>query len=136
MALSTFMRLDPFRSVSSESPQRIAKTSASTAAPIVSKSYYSEPDQSYPYYTIYDDDVSIYKDDGTSLCLYFKGLAALFLTRIHTIAQEREAEVSWIAQLGSFILSFFCFCFCFCFFPFFYFGYANCVSSTFSTELR
>ncbi|XP_008216281.1 uncharacterized protein LOC100120260 isoform X2 [Nasonia vitripennis] len=52
-----------YRSVSSESP-RIAKTSASTAAPIVSKSYYSEPDQSYPYYTIYDDDVSIYKDDA------------------------------------------------------------------------
>ncbi|XP_058794391.1 uncharacterized protein LOC131666057 [Phymastichus coffea] len=51
-----------YRSVSSESPQRIAKT-ASTVAPIVSKSYYSEPDQSYPYYTIYDDDVSIYKDD-------------------------------------------------------------------------
>uniref|UniRef100_A0ABD2XCF3 Uncharacterized protein n=1 Tax=Trichogramma kaykai TaxID=54128 RepID=A0ABD2XCF3_9HYME len=27
-------------------------------------SYFSEPDQSYPYYTIYDDDVSIYKDDA------------------------------------------------------------------------
>uniref|UniRef100_A0ABD2XCI8 Uncharacterized protein n=1 Tax=Trichogramma kaykai TaxID=54128 RepID=A0ABD2XCI8_9HYME len=52
-----------YRSVSSEAP-RIAKASASTAAPIVSKSYFSEPDQSYPYYTIYDDDVSIYKDDA------------------------------------------------------------------------
>lgn len=59
-----------YRSVSSESPQRIAKT-ASTAAPIVSKSYYSEPDQSYPYYTIYDDDVSIYKDDG------------MYITKVH-----------------------------------------------------
>ncbi|XP_076228921.1 chitin deacetylase-like 5 isoform X2 [Nomia melanderi] len=46
---------------SSESP-RVAKILASTAPPI-SKSYYSDPDQSYPYYTIYDDDVSIYKDD-------------------------------------------------------------------------
>ncbi|XP_076685578.1 chitin deacetylase-like 5 isoform X2 [Andrena cerasifolii] len=46
---------------SSESP-RLAKI-LSTAAPVISKSYYSEPDQSYPYYTIYDDDVSIYKDD-------------------------------------------------------------------------
>ena len=50
------------RSISSESP-RIAKTTASTAAP---KAYYSDADQSYPYYTIYDDDVSIYKDDGES----------------------------------------------------------------------
>lgn len=47
----------------SESP-RLAKTLTSTASPIISKSYYSDPDQSYPYYTIYDDDVSIYKDDG------------------------------------------------------------------------
>lgn len=43
---------------------RIAKTLASTVAPVLSKAYYSDPDQSYPYYTIYDDDVSIYKDDG------------------------------------------------------------------------
>lgn len=48
---------------SSESP-RVAKILASTAAPVISKSYYNDPDQSYPYYTIYDDDVSIYKDDG------------------------------------------------------------------------
>ncbi|XP_031369039.1 uncharacterized protein LOC102679074 isoform X2 [Apis dorsata] len=47
---------------SSESP-RVAKILASTAAPVISKSYYNDPDQSYPYYTIYDDDVSIYKDD-------------------------------------------------------------------------
>lgn len=47
----------------SESP-RLAKTLASTVAPVLSKAYYSDPDQSYPYYTIYDDDVSIYKDDG------------------------------------------------------------------------
>ncbi|XP_076247083.1 chitin deacetylase-like 5 [Calliopsis andreniformis] len=47
---------------SSESP-RVAKILASTVAPVISKSYYSDPDQSYPYYTIYDDDVSIYKDD-------------------------------------------------------------------------
>jgi len=33
-------------------------------APVLSKAYYNDPDQSYPYYTIYDDDVSIYKDDG------------------------------------------------------------------------
>ena len=33
-------------------------------APVLSKAYYSDPDQSYPYYTIYDDDVSVYKDDG------------------------------------------------------------------------
>ncbi|XP_029662583.1 uncharacterized protein LOC115235141 isoform X1 [Formica exsecta] len=46
----------------SESP-RLAKTLASTVAPVLSKAYYSDPDQSYPYYTIYDDDVSIYKDD-------------------------------------------------------------------------
>lgn len=46
-----------------ESP-RLAKTLASTVAPVLSKAYYSDPDQSYPYYTIYDDDVSIYKDDG------------------------------------------------------------------------
>ncbi|XP_011686448.1 PREDICTED: uncharacterized protein LOC105449142 [Wasmannia auropunctata] len=45
-----------------ESP-RLAKTLASTVAPVLSKAYYSDPDQSYPYYTIYDDDVSIYKDD-------------------------------------------------------------------------
>ncbi|XP_043272512.1 uncharacterized protein Cda5 isoform X2 [Venturia canescens] len=49
-----------YRAISSESP-RTAKTTVSTSAPI-SKSYYSDPDQSYPYYTIYDDDV-IYKDD-------------------------------------------------------------------------
>lgn len=42
----------------------MAKILASTAAPVISKSYYNDPDQSYPYYTIYDDDVSIYKDDG------------------------------------------------------------------------
>lgn len=47
----------------SESP-RLAKTLASTVAPVLSKAYYNDPDQSYPYYTIYDDDVSIYKDDG------------------------------------------------------------------------
>ncbi|XP_053979906.1 uncharacterized protein LOC128877009 isoform X1 [Hylaeus volcanicus] len=47
---------------SSESP-RVAKILASTASPVISKAYYSDPDQSYPYYTIYDDDVSIYKDD-------------------------------------------------------------------------
>ncbi|KZC06145.1 hypothetical protein WN55_07607, partial [Dufourea novaeangliae] len=47
---------------SSESP-RVAKILASTASPVISKSYYNDPDQSYPYYTIYDDDVSIYKDD-------------------------------------------------------------------------
>ncbi|XP_034186055.1 chitin deacetylase-like 5 isoform X1 [Osmia lignaria lignaria] len=47
---------------SSESP-RVAKILASTAAPVISKSYYNDPDQNYPYYTIYDDDVSIYKDD-------------------------------------------------------------------------
>lgn len=46
----------------SESP-RLAKTLASTVAPVLSKAYYNDPDQSYPYYTIYDDDVSIYKDD-------------------------------------------------------------------------
>ncbi|XP_011351604.1 uncharacterized protein LOC105287641 isoform X2 [Ooceraea biroi] len=46
----------------SESP-RLAKTLASTVTPVLSKAYYSDPDQSYPYYTIYDDDVSIYKDD-------------------------------------------------------------------------
>jgi len=43
---------------------RLAKTLASTVAPVLSKAYYSDPDQSYPYYTIYDDDVSVYKDDG------------------------------------------------------------------------
>ncbi|EGI57841.1 hypothetical protein G5I_14028 [Acromyrmex echinatior] len=42
---------------------RLAKTLASTVAPVLSKAYYSDPDQSYPYYTIYDDDVSVYKDD-------------------------------------------------------------------------
>ncbi|KAK2582761.1 hypothetical protein KPH14_005028 [Odynerus spinipes] len=47
---------------STETP-RIAKTLASTAAPILSESYYNDPDQTYPYYTIYDDDVSIYSDD-------------------------------------------------------------------------
>ncbi|OAD60533.1 hypothetical protein WN48_05050 [Eufriesea mexicana] len=47
---------------SSESP-RVAKILASTVAPVISKSYYNDPDQSYPYYTIYDEDVSIYKDD-------------------------------------------------------------------------
>ncbi|XP_014470659.1 PREDICTED: uncharacterized protein LOC106742321 isoform X3 [Dinoponera quadriceps] len=46
----------------SESP-RLAKTLVSTVAPVLSKAYYNDPDQSYPYYTIYDDDVSIYKDD-------------------------------------------------------------------------
>ncbi|XP_043470712.1 uncharacterized protein LOC122503970 isoform X3 [Leptopilina heterotoma] len=49
----------------SESP-RTVKTTASTAAPVpapFSKNYYNDPDQSYPFYTIYDDDVSIYKDD-------------------------------------------------------------------------
>ncbi|XP_012275214.1 uncharacterized protein LOC105696933 isoform X1 [Orussus abietinus] len=51
-----------YRSVSTETP-RIAKTTASTAPPVISKSYYNDADQSYPYYTIYDDDVSIYKDD-------------------------------------------------------------------------
>ncbi|XP_033226362.1 uncharacterized protein LOC117178918 [Belonocnema kinseyi] len=54
-----------YRSAPSESP-RVAKTTASTAAPVpapFSKSYYNDPDQSYPFYTIYDDDVSIYKDD-------------------------------------------------------------------------
>ncbi|XP_066596969.1 uncharacterized protein Cda5 isoform X2 [Prorops nasuta] len=45
-----------------ETPRTI-KTLASTVAPIISKAYYSDPDQSYPYYTIYDDDVSLYKDD-------------------------------------------------------------------------
>lgn len=45
-------------------PPRVSKIIASTVAPVISKSYYSDPDQSYPYYTIYDDDVSIYKDDG------------------------------------------------------------------------
>ncbi|KAI4473701.1 hypothetical protein M0804_015220 [Polistes exclamans] len=49
--------------VQAESHYRIAKTLASTAAPIISKSYYHDPDQSYPYYTIYEDDVSMYKDD-------------------------------------------------------------------------
>ncbi|XP_043509139.1 uncharacterized protein LOC122528252 isoform X2 [Frieseomelitta varia] len=47
---------------SSESP-RVAKILASTVASVIPKSYYNDPDQSYPYYTIYDDDVSIYKDD-------------------------------------------------------------------------
>ncbi|XP_076630818.1 chitin deacetylase-like 5 isoform X2 [Colletes latitarsis] len=47
---------------SSESP-RVAKILASTVSPVISKAYYNDPDQSYPYYTIYDDDVSIYKDD-------------------------------------------------------------------------
>ncbi|KAL0103004.1 hypothetical protein PUN28_018362 [Cardiocondyla obscurior] len=42
---------------------RLSKTLASTVAPVLSKAYYNDPDQSYPYYTIYDDDVSIYKDD-------------------------------------------------------------------------
>lgn len=55
---------------SSESP-RVAKILASTAAPVISKSYYNDPDQSYPYYTIYDDDVSIYKDDGKVISLLY-----------------------------------------------------------------
>lgn len=59
----TFFSSISNRTVSSESP-RTSKTTVSTSAPI-SKSYYSDPDQSYPYYTIYDDDV-IYKDDGKS----------------------------------------------------------------------
>nr|XP_033325803.1 uncharacterized protein LOC117220186 isoform X2 [Megalopta genalis] len=46
---------------SSESP-RVAKILASTVSSVIPKTYY-DPDQSYPYYTIYDDDVSIYKDD-------------------------------------------------------------------------
>ncbi|XP_043673935.1 uncharacterized protein LOC122631849 isoform X3 [Vespula pensylvanica] len=49
--------------VPSTESSRIAKTLASTVAPIISKSYYNDPDQSYPYYTIYEDDVSMYKDD-------------------------------------------------------------------------
>ncbi|KOX77893.1 hypothetical protein WN51_05779 [Melipona quadrifasciata] len=49
---------------SSESP-RVAKILASTVASVIPKSYYNDPDQSYPYYTIYDDDVSIYKDDDS-----------------------------------------------------------------------
>ena len=51
---------------SSESP-RVAKILASTVASVIPKSYYNDPDQSYPYYTIYDDDVSIYKDDGKTV---------------------------------------------------------------------
>ncbi|XP_043470711.1 uncharacterized protein LOC122503970 isoform X2 [Leptopilina heterotoma] len=54
-----------YRRAPSESP-RTVKTTASTAAPVpapFSKNYYNDPDQSYPFYTIYDDDVSIYKDD-------------------------------------------------------------------------
>lgn len=47
---------------------------ASTVAPVISKSYYNDPDQSYPYYTIYDDDVSIYKDDG-KIIVYVNRLA-------------------------------------------------------------
>ncbi|XP_071630349.1 uncharacterized protein Cda5 isoform X2 [Temnothorax longispinosus] len=50
-------------SVPTTESSRLAKTLASTVAPVLSKAYYSDPDQSYPYYTIYDDDVSIYKDD-------------------------------------------------------------------------
>lgn len=49
----------------------MAKILASTAAPVISKSYYNDPDQSYPYYTIYDDDVSIYKDDGKVISLLY-----------------------------------------------------------------
>ncbi|XP_011305618.1 uncharacterized protein Cda5 isoform X1 [Fopius arisanus] len=50
-----------YRAIPSENP-RIVKTTASTAAtPVISKSYYDP--ETYPYYTIYDDDVSIYKDD-------------------------------------------------------------------------
>ncbi|XP_034939996.1 uncharacterized protein Cda5 isoform X1 [Chelonus insularis] len=46
-----------YRSIQSEN-QRIVKTT--TPAPVISKSYYDH--DSYPYY-LYDDDVSIYKDD-------------------------------------------------------------------------
>jgi len=54
-------------SVPTTDSARLAKTLASTVAPVLSKAYYNDPDQSYPYYTIYDDDVSIYKDDGRQL---------------------------------------------------------------------
>ncbi|KAK0182632.1 hypothetical protein PV327_000748 [Microctonus hyperodae] len=47
-----------FRSIPSET-SRTVKTTTST--PVISKAYYDP--ESYPYYTIYDDDVSIYKDD-------------------------------------------------------------------------
>ncbi|XP_076662435.1 chitin deacetylase-like 5 [Halictus rubicundus] len=46
---------------SSESP-RVAKILAPTVSSVIPKTYY-DPDQSYPYYTIYDEDVPIYKDD-------------------------------------------------------------------------
>lgn len=52
-----------FRTIPTE-PVRIVEKLVTTPVPIISKPYYSEPDQSYPYYPIYDDDVVLYKDDG------------------------------------------------------------------------
>ncbi|XP_046425141.1 uncharacterized protein LOC124182233 isoform X2 [Neodiprion fabricii] len=52
-----------FRPIQTE-PPRIVQKILTTPVPIISKSpYFSEPDQSYHYYPIYDDDVSLYKDD-------------------------------------------------------------------------
>lgn len=50
------------RSISSENPRIVKTTIPTPTTPIISKTYFDP--ESYPYYTLYDDDVSIYKDDG------------------------------------------------------------------------
>ncbi|XP_063978438.1 uncharacterized protein LOC135163145 isoform X4 [Diachasmimorpha longicaudata] len=50
-----------YRAIPSENPRSLKTTASTAATPVISKAYYDP--ETYPYYTIYDDDVSIYKDD-------------------------------------------------------------------------
>ncbi|XP_012267028.2 uncharacterized protein LOC105692413 isoform X2 [Athalia rosae] len=62
LAISRGQPQSHYRTIPTQAP-RIVQKIATTPIPIISKSYYNEPDPSYPYYTIYDDEVALYKDD-------------------------------------------------------------------------
>lgn len=83
-------------------------------APVLSKAYYSDPDQSYPYYTIYDDDVSIYKDDGKQLSELFKKFfnngcreKLCIILFVFAIYVSRSVYLGWLVKIEKFQMKFF-----------------------------